>query len=122
MLDDPPQSILQIPYAPFSALLPRTAALIYHGGIGTLTQALSAGIPHLIVPMSHDQPDNATRLEHLGVGAWLKPKAYRAETAARELESLLDSSQVQEKCKLVRGKIDFSGSRQNACLAIERLM
>ncbi|MEO8936664.1 MAG: nucleotide disphospho-sugar-binding domain-containing protein [Burkholderiaceae bacterium] len=56
-----------VAYAPFSALVPRLSKLIHHGGIGTSAQALTAGIPQLVVPFAHDQFDNAKRLTRLGV-------------------------------------------------------
>ena len=65
---DLPDSIFVAAYAPFSALLPRAAVMVHHGGIGTLSQCLAAGIPQLVVYMSLDQPDNAARIERLGVG------------------------------------------------------
>ena len=37
-------------YAPFESLLPRCRAIVHHGGIGTLAEALRAGLPQLIVP------------------------------------------------------------------------
>jgi UDP:flavonoid glycosyltransferase YjiC (YdhE family) len=42
--------------------------MVHHGGIGTLSQCLAAGIPQLVAYMSLDQPDNAARIERLGVG------------------------------------------------------
>ena len=51
-----------VSYAPFDALLPRLAALVHHGGIGTTAQALAAGLPQAVLPFAHDQFDNATRL------------------------------------------------------------
>ncbi|MGL4399750.1 MAG: glycosyltransferase, partial [Luteolibacter sp.] len=65
---DLPESVRVVAYAPFSALLPRAALMVHHGGIGTLSQCLAAGIPQLVVFMSLDQPDNAARIERLGVG------------------------------------------------------
>jgi rhamnosyltransferase subunit B len=65
---DMPGSVFVTAYAPFSALLPRSAVMVHHGGIGTLSQCLAAGIPQLVVFMSLDQPDNAARIERLGVG------------------------------------------------------
>ena len=59
------------PYAPFSALLPRVAAVVHHGGIGTSAQALAAGIPQAIAPFAHDQFDNAARLRRLAVSTTL---------------------------------------------------
>lgn len=61
-------SIFVTAYAPFSQLLPKAAVMVHHGGIGTLSQCLAAGIPQLVVYMSLDQPDNAARIERLGVG------------------------------------------------------
>ncbi len=66
---DLPGSVFVTAYAPFSALLPRAAVMVHHGGIGTLSQCLAAGIPQLVVYMSLDQPDNAARVERLGVGS-----------------------------------------------------
>lgn len=65
---DLPESVFVAAYAPFSALLPRAAVMVHHGGIGTLSQCLAAGIPQLVTFMSLDQPDNAARIERLGVG------------------------------------------------------
>lgn len=63
-----PSSIFVAAYAPFSLLLPQAAVMVHHGGIGTLSQCFAAGIPQLVVHMSLDQPDNADRVERLGVG------------------------------------------------------
>jgi UDP:flavonoid glycosyltransferase YjiC (YdhE family) len=63
-----PDGVIHVPYAPFSELLPHCAALVHHGGIGTTAQGMAAGVPQLVQPMSHDQPDNAMRLKRLGVG------------------------------------------------------
>ena len=60
--------VRHFPYAPFSRLLPRAAALVHHGGIGTTAQGLAAGIPQVVLAQAHDQFDNAYRLERLGLG------------------------------------------------------
>jgi rhamnosyltransferase subunit B len=77
-----PETVQCYDYVPLSRVLPRVAALVYHGGIGTASQALAAGTPHLVVPHSYDQPDNAARLERLGVGRTLFPAFYTARRAA----------------------------------------
>ena len=98
-----PDTILGLEYVPFSLLLPRAAALIYHGGIGTCSQALAAGIPHLIMAMAHDQPDNANRLRRLGVGDSLHPRQWTGDRIAAHLERLLGDPEMPARCeKLVR--------------------
>ena len=85
-------------YAPFSTVLPRCAAIVHHGGIGTSAQALRAGIPQLISPFSYDQPDNAVRLRDLGVARTVFPKFFFAGVVARRLETLLGSDSIRAAC------------------------
>lgn len=84
--------VFACPYAPHSQLFPRAAAIVHHGGIGTLAQALNSGRPHLIVPYFADQLDNAARAERLGVAQVLSPSRYRAASASRAFVQLLGES------------------------------
>jgi rhamnosyltransferase subunit B len=85
-------------YVPLSRLLPRSAALVHHGGIGTLAQALAAGVPHLTMPMGFDQPDNTTRLVRLGVARWVSPPLFTGERVASLLDFLLRDPTVASAC------------------------
>jgi rhamnosyltransferase subunit B len=116
-----PEIIKHAKYIPFSKVLPYAATLVHHGGIGTTAQGLAAGIPQLVMPMNHDQPDNAARIEKLGVGISLKPNRYHGKTAASRLDYLLRSPQVQLQCQKVAKKVNFSEALTNTCLAIEEL-
>ena len=93
-----PATILHVDYAPFSSLLPRLAAFVHHGGIGTTSQALRAGVPQLIRPLMGDQFDNAQRARRLGVAAELRPWRYRSGAVARKLHDLTQSTQVKQAC------------------------
>ena len=53
-------------YAPYSKLFPRASLIVHQGGVGTTAQAMQAGRPMLVMPYSHDQPDNARRMRRLG--------------------------------------------------------
>jgi len=59
--------IVALPYAPHSELMPRASAIVHQGGVGTTAAAMRAGRPMLVVPFSHDQPDNAERLRRHGL-------------------------------------------------------
>ena len=87
-----PSGVRHASYAPFSAVLPRSVALVHHGGIGTAGQALAAGLPQLVMPMTFDQPDNAVRLKRLGVARILLPECFTDVRVARDLEVLLGSN------------------------------
>ena len=106
-------------YLAFSEVLPRCAVLVHHGGIGTTAQAIAAGIPQVIRPMAHDQPDNAARVEKLGVGASLSPPKFNAVSLAEQLNALLTSQAVLDRCRTCAERIDPEQSLNDTCAAIE---
>jgi rhamnosyltransferase subunit B len=89
-------------YAPHSVLFPHAAAIIHHGGIGTTAQAMRAGKPQLVVPHFGDQPDNANRVDRLGIGRMLAPSAYNPTRAARALASVLNTGHVNRTAQMAR--------------------
>jgi UDP:flavonoid glycosyltransferase YjiC (YdhE family) len=95
---DLPPGVIHVEYAPFGALLRRSAALVHHGGIGTAAQGMAAGIPQVVMPMAFDQPDNARRLSALGVADWLSPRAFTGARVAQALERLLGDAAVRDAC------------------------
>ncbi|HTU93488.1 MAG TPA: glycosyltransferase [Gemmataceae bacterium] len=116
-----PNGVCHLPYVPHSLLLPRAAALVHHGGIGTALQALAAGIPQLIVPVFLDQPDNGRRLARLGVAATVHRTAYRAREMCRKLAYLLDSTEVAVRCREYAARCRESNALEKACVALEQL-
>ena len=60
--------VLQLPFVPFSKVFPACAAVVHHGGIGTIAQCLRAGVPSLVVPGGLDQPFNAAQVVQLKAG------------------------------------------------------
>jgi UDP:flavonoid glycosyltransferase YjiC (YdhE family) len=88
-------------YAPHSALFPRAAAIIHHGGIGTLAQTLRSGRPQLIVPYFADQPDNAARARRMGVARILPPWRFSAASASRQLARLLGEERYREQARII---------------------
>ncbi len=114
-----PQGIQHFAYLPFSKILPRAAALVHHGGIGTTAQAIAAGIPQVIRPMTHDQPDNAARVEKLGIGASLSPKKFNAASLSEKLNAVLASQQVLDRCKFYAQKINPDQALNDTCAVIE---
>jgi len=116
-----PPTVRHFPYVPLARLLPRCAAVVHPGGIGTIAQAIAAGIPQLLVPIAYDQPDNAWRAEQLGVACRLVPRRYRGDTAAVALKKLLNSEKVRDCCRLLAPRCDGPRALQEACVAIEQL-
>src|SRR5208337_76834 len=70
------ETICVAEYAPYSGLFPRAAMVVHQGGVGTTAQCLRAGKPMLIMPYSHDQPDNARRMQRLKVARVIQRGKY----------------------------------------------
>ncbi|MEZ6135514.1 MAG: glycosyltransferase [Pirellulaceae bacterium] len=83
-----PDKIYAARYLPFSQLLPRAAAIVHHGGVGTTSQAFSAGIPQIVLPMAFDQFDNANRVATLQCGSWLPMRRLNKERLKRQLSAM----------------------------------
>jgi rhamnosyltransferase subunit B len=116
-----PESVSHFEYVPLSQLLPRAAALVHHGGIGTSSQGLAAGVPQLVMPMAHDQPDNADRLRRFGVGRVLKPQRFTAANVANELLAL-DTDDVRKACREVADRFAGTDPIGRTCELIEEMV
>ena len=77
-------------WIPQAEILGEAAAMVGHGGFGTMLGALLAGVPQVVVPLFADQPYNARRIAALGAG--LAADAERPETIRAAVERLLDES------------------------------
>ena len=117
---DKPQ-VVAFDYAPYSQIFPKAACVVHQGGVGTTAQVLRAGVPALVMPYSHDQPDNAARCVRLGTARTISRDKYTAENAAKELRELL--SDLSYKAKAVQASVVVNAEygTKIACDAIENV-
>jgi rhamnosyltransferase subunit B len=115
-----PDGVVHFAYVPFSILLPHAAALVHHGGIGTCAQGMAAGVPQMVMPLAHDQPDNARRLLRLGVSRTLVPKKFTGAALAAALTDLWNDPKTGPACAEVAKRIKKEDAVGMACGFIER--
>jgi rhamnosyltransferase subunit B len=119
---DLPDGMIHVSYAPFAALLPHALAFIHHGGIGSVSQALRAGVPQLIQPMAFDQFDNASRVTQLGAGTEILPRHFAPERVARSLDTLVTDASIAASCKQYKDLLqDADGITQTCNRLLETL-
>jgi rhamnosyltransferase subunit B len=121
-LDRLPPEMIAVDYAPFAELLPRACAMVHHGGIGTTSEGLRAGIPSLIVPFAFDQPDNAVHAARLGVSRTLPRAKYRTARVARELDILLTKAEYKNRAREVGRLLRQENGAAAACDVIEEVL
>jgi len=114
------KGIIAVSYAPYSQIFQYACAIVHQGGIGTTAQALWAGRPTLVMPYSHDQPDNATRVERLGTSRTIARKQYLATQVAKELHGLLENPNYAATATNIGRIIQAENAVGIACDAIEK--
>ena len=116
-----PESICVAEYAPFSALFRRAAMVVHQGGVGTTAQCLRAGKPMLIMPYSHDQPDNGRRMRRLKVARVIQRGNYTPPRVARVLKTMLEDPMFAEQAAQVAQQLAHEDGIGAACDALEGL-
>lgn len=116
-----PHSIFVAPYAPYSKVFPYASVVIHQGGVGTTAQALRAGKPMLIMPYSHDQPDNARRVRRLGVARVIGRPQYNARSAVKALKDLLERPAYAQRASEIAATVGAEDGVMTACAAIEEM-
>jgi len=114
-----PEGIVAFDYAPYGQILPRAAAIVHQGGVGTTGQGLRAGVPTLVIPFNHDQPDNAYRLARLGISRTLSRKKYIVPNVIKELDSLLSNKSYALKAADIGRQVRSENGASKAADEIE---
>jgi rhamnosyltransferase subunit B len=114
-----PPHVRYFPYLPFSQVFPRASAVVFHGGIGTIAQAILAGIPQLIAPWGVDQFDNGARIKALGLGDMISSLRCTVDSLADMLQYIMNSPEIRKRCGEVSRIIQEADPINKACRIIE---
>lgn len=121
VIDDPPGHIHAAERVPLLALMPRLDAVVCHGGLNTVCEALAHGVPLVMAPIRWDQPFNAVRVAESGAGirvnfGRVSPDQLRAAVAA-----VLDDPAYRGAAARIRDSFAEAGGRHRAADLLERL-
>jgi rhamnosyltransferase subunit B len=117
-----PEGVIAVDYAPYQSLLPAACAVVHHGGVGTTSQGLLAGVPTLIVPFAFDQSDNAEHARRLGTSRTLYRKNYVAQRVAKELNELLTQPSYARRATEVSKQLQQENGPARAADLIEQVL
>ena len=96
--------------------------MVHHGGVGTTSNGLRAGIPTLIVPFAFDQADNAAHAARLGCSRTLPRAKYYAARVSRELDILLTKPEHTSKARKIGGLLRMENGAAVAADLIEQVL
>ena len=106
-------------WVPQAEVLHHAAALVCHGGAGTVLGGLAAGVPQVVVPVGADQPFNAQSVASLGAGLALpKPDTEALRSA---IQRLLNEPEFRRSARAVAAEMAALPSMDTAVNALLQL-
>lgn len=120
--DLPPWAIA-VHDVPHEWLLPRTRAVVHHGGAGTTGAALRSGAPSIVVPLGFDQPFWGRRSAALGVGPDPIPRrALTADRLARAIDRAVRDEAMRERAAELGAALRTEDGVARAVEAVEETL
>lgn len=100
-----PENVTVARYVAQTAVLPRCAAVVSHGGSGTLFAVLGLGLPQVCLPQAADQFRNAAGCTRAGAGVALRPDVAEPAAIADAVELVLTDPGFRLAAEAVRDEI-----------------
>jgi zeaxanthin glucosyltransferase len=119
-IPDPPEHLLVRSRVPVLDLLPRLHAVIAHGGLNTVSEALVHGVPLLIAPIKGDQALNAGAVDAAGAGVRISFDHIRPEQLRARLLEVLDEPRFAAVARKLGAELLAGGGAAAAALVLER--
>lgn len=92
-----PTNVTAAQYVPQLAVLRRARVMITHAGLGSVKEAIAHGVPMLAVPLDVDQPGNAARVVHHGLGLAVDVAKASAAELREMIERLVHGAGFRER-------------------------
>lgn len=108
-------------WLPHGPLLPTCAAVITHGGAGTVRKSLRHGVPLLLLPQGGDMFRTARACVGYGVARSLNPGEVTPEAVRAELRLLLDDPAFRARGALIAKEIARLTPPDEVVSVLERL-
>lgn len=117
---DLPGSPLVVAYAPQREILSKASLTITHGGMNTVLDSLSYGVPLVAIPITFEQPGTGARIRWTGVGESI-PLTRVTPTQLRDaIQRVRTSPTYAANASKIQQAIQNAGGTQRAATLIEQ--
>lgn len=120
-IPDPPSHLLVRPRVPVLEMMPRLDAVVSHGGLNTVCEALAHGVPLVIAPIRGDQPINAAQVAAAGAGIRVRFDGVRPESLREPLSAVLEDPSYRAAAERAAASLRDAGGAAAAAQHLETL-
>ncbi|MBR7839465.1 glycosyltransferase, partial [Actinospica durhamensis] len=120
-IEDPPPHVLVRSRVPVLDLMPRLDAVIGHGGLNTVCEALVHGVPLVIAPIKGDQPVNADQVAAAGAGIRVSFPRVGPQGLREALTAVLADPSYRAAAHRVGRALHAAGGAEAAAAHLEEL-
>lgn len=119
-LGEIPDNFIVVNAAPQIRVLKQANVFITHGGMNSVSEAMTFGVPMIVIPFSADQPTNAEQIEKLGIGVRLDYSDLTIQSLTDTVFFVLNDEQIKQNITFMREKIECSLGNNGAVRIIEK--
>ncbi|RKH36372.1 hypothetical protein D7Y13_02275 [Corallococcus praedator] len=84
-----PENVTVVDWVPQLTALKRASLMITHGGLNSVKECISMGVPMIAYPLVFDQPGNAARIVHHGIGLRGDIRQATTEQVGAQIDEVL---------------------------------
>ncbi|WP_431930171.1 glycosyltransferase [Micromonospora sp. RP3T] len=121
LVPDPPAHVLVAPRVPVLELMPRLDAVVSHGGLGTVSEALAHGVPVVVAPIRHDHPAVARQVTRAGAGREVSFHEATPAELTEAVTAVLDDPAYRAGAARVRDSFAAAGGASAAAAHLAAL-
>ena len=114
-----PENVIAAAYAPQLDLLQKASLTLTHGGLNTVLDSLSCGVPMVLVPLTYEQPAIAIRVARIGAGEILPISRISPKGLRTEIQKIASVDAYSVKARAMAASIRAAGGVVRAVDVIE---
>jgi MGT family glycosyltransferase len=114
-----PENVIAAAYAPQLELLQKANLTLTHGGLNTVLDSLSCGVPMVLVPVTYEQPAIAARVLRIGAGEILPLSNVSPAGLRTEIRKITAVDTYNVKARGIAASIRAAGGVVRAADIIE---
>lgn len=118
-LGEIPGNITAVQYTPQLQILQAADLFITHGGMNSINEAITFGVPMIVIPGTIEQTVNAARIEELHGGRFLRPDKLTVDDLRDTAVTILNDPAIPPALEKIRVSFEEAGGVPRAADAID---